>query len=101
MRRIEYAVSARRDLRDIAIWTAARSARRADTLVEGLERRIAKLALNAGEAGRHPFVDSELRRVLHQDYEIFFSLTPSKVLIEAVLHGARDLPSILSERGHG
>lgn len=101
MRQVAYAGVARQDLLEITLWLSRESPRRARRAYDRIVARIDQLALNAAEAGYHPAVGPKLRRVLVYPYEIFFTLDELTVTVVGILHGARDLPSILTERGHG
>jgi plasmid stabilization system protein ParE len=89
---------AERDLADIALFVAADNPTAADALVNRIERDLARLT-------RHPYLgkfphDERLaalgyRVLVIDNYLVFYKVRGKTVLVHCILHGARDLPSLL------
>jgi toxin ParE1/3/4 len=85
----------RQDLLEITRYIAKENPQRAHDFVSALRAQCALLATQPKLGVARPELAQSLRSIPYQRYIIFFSPTASGVLIERVLHGARDLPSLL------
>jgi toxin ParE1/3/4 len=92
---IVWSAAAQRHLRDIREYIAKDSPRYADNVVAAIRRATERL-------GRFPesgaFVLDprwpEIREVRSGNYRVLYTLRDDRVMIVAVIHGARDLPNI-------
>lgn len=85
------------DLDEIWLTIAADSVERADKFVDALTKRFVTLSRSprAGRA-RNELLPG-LRSFAFRNYVIFYSLLDDGVLIERVLHGARDIGKLIRE----
>ena len=91
---------AEQDFQDIVLYIAADNISAADMLAHRIEKHLQRLV-------RHPYLgrmpnDHQLaamgyRVLVIEDYLIFYKITGKTVLIHRILHGARDLKSLLDE----
>ena len=91
---------AEQDFQDIVLYIAADNISAADMLAYRIEKHLQRLV-------RHPYLgripnDHQLaamgyRVLVIEDYLIFYKITGKTVLIHRILHGARDLKSLLDE----
>lgn len=97
MRGVKTTPLADQDLDEIWFTIATDSVERADKFVDALTKRFVTLS-RSPRAGR---VRSELlpslRSFSFRSYVIFYSITGEGVLIERVLHGARDIGKLIGE----
>ncbi len=88
---------AERDLLEIWSFVAGDNLAAADRLIERLEKVLQSLCENP-ELGRER---SELAPLLRSypfgNYLVFYRITDEHIVVARVLHGARDLPSLLLE----
>jgi toxin ParE1/3/4 len=81
------------DLDKIGSYIATDNPRRAVTFIEEIEAHCLKL-LKMPLIGRSEEELAEnLRSILHRHYVIFYSVHGDRVIIERILHGARDIES--------
>jgi plasmid stabilization system protein ParE len=101
MVRVKWAGPALADLRGVYDFIARDSRRYAQLTVEKIRTSARRLA-DFPEIGHvlPEFPDGPYRQVLMGSYRIIYRLEkkPRRVLIMAVIHGARDLPRILRHR---
>lgn len=92
--------SARRDVDDIWDYIAAESPRSADHLIESIYREILRIATSPriGHTRLDLIKQKSLRFWAVAGHLIVYRGTTSETTILAVLHGSRDIPSILRER---
>jgi plasmid stabilization system protein ParE len=82
-------------LRAIHDYIAADSPRSASRLVDRITRKTESLARFPLIGHAVPEYDSEtVRQVLEGNYRIIHRVTPNCVEVIAVIHGARELPSL-------
>ncbi|HEX5362757.1 MAG TPA: type II toxin-antitoxin system RelE/ParE family toxin [Gallionella sp.] len=88
---MEFAEWARKDLLGIARYIARDNPQRARSFVSELRQQCALLAEQPGLGVARPDLAADLRQLPYERYVIFFSEIDSGVLIERVLHSARNL----------
>ena len=91
---------AEQDFQDILLYIAADNISAADRLAQKIERSLQRLV-------RHPYlgkvpVDYSLaamgyRTIVIEDYLVFYKIKGKTVLIHRIVHGARDLGSLLGD----
>ena len=87
-----------RDLDEIWFSIATDKIEHADKFIDRLTEKFVTLA-RAPRAGRaRPELLPGLRSFAFRSYVIFYSLSKDGVLIERVLHGARDVTRILKKK---
>lgn len=91
---LEFAAFARKDLLEIARYIALDNPQRARSFVTELRRQCALLAEQPGLGVPKPELAEGLRVLPYGRYLIFFSVTEFGILIERVLHSARNFSSI-------
>jgi toxin ParE1/3/4 len=91
-----YSATARDDLLGIARYIAQDNPIRARSFAAELRERCSLLARQSGMGRAQPELGSGIRLFAYGKYVILFSALPSGgVLIERVLHRARDLPMVM------
>ncbi|MGZ8285419.1 MAG: type II toxin-antitoxin system RelE/ParE family toxin [Allosphingosinicella sp.] len=91
MRQVEFAPQARADLIDIFNYIAGDDTVRAEAFVGRIEQRC-NVLLDFPESGRsRSELAPDLRSIPHGRYVIFYTPGRTKVRIERILHGARDV----------
>jgi addiction module RelE/StbE family toxin len=88
---------ARRDLDEIGDYMADESPKRAEAFVEALTQRCLSLTENPERGQRIGARMSDLRRLTHGRYLVIYAVRTDSVVIERVLHGARDLSTIFGD----
>lgn len=98
-RSVKLTPAAEADLDDIWFSIASQSSiERADGFLDALTARFRALS-TAPRAGRaRPELAEDLRSFAFRKYVIFYSLDVGGVVVERVLHGARDLPRLFRSR---
>lgn len=91
---------AEQDLHDIVTFVAVDNPPAAVALADRIENDLQRL-------GRHPYLgkvpnDDQLaamgyRVLVIENYLVFYKLSGRTVLVHRILHGARDLPSLLED----
>lgn len=91
---------AEQDLQDIAAFVATANLSAAVALADRIENDLQRLA-------RHPYLgkvpnDEQLatmgyRVLVIENYLVFYKIRGRTVLVHRILHGARDLPSLLED----
>jgi toxin ParE1/3/4 len=84
------------DLEEIGDYIAQDNPVRARTFVTALHTQCKKICHNPAGYRRRPELSPDLRSCAHGNYVIFFESTTEQVTIVRILHGARDIPEILS-----
>lgn len=92
MVQLEFAEWARKDLLEIARYIARDNPRRARSFVNELRQQCTLLVEQPGLGVARPDLAEDLRQLTYERYFIFFSETDSGILVERVLHSARNLP---------
>jgi toxin ParE1/3/4 len=87
---------AARNLEEIGDYIALDNPTRAGSFVAELRAHCQKICLNPLGYRLRPELSLHLRSCVHGNYVIFFESTPEQVTIIRILHGARDIPDILS-----
>jgi len=91
-----YAAQAADDLNDITEYIARDNPRRALSFIEELRSRCEQLTTFPVAAPPRPDIAENIRLVPFERYLIFYSVHSDHVLIERILHGARDIPNLFS-----
>ena len=92
VRGVKTAPLAEADLDDIWLAIATDSVVRADKFVDALAERFVLLASSPRAGRARPEMAEGVRSFVFRKYVIFYSLLDDSVIIERVLHGARDIP---------
>lgn len=88
---------ARTDLIEIGQFIAEHNPRRAETLVKDLFAKARSIGLRPKAYSLAPgFEEDQVRRRIHGDYLIFFTIGPDAITVTRVIHGSRDFVRILS-----
>ncbi len=82
----------RKDLLEIARYIARGDPQRARSFVNELRQQCILLVDQPGLGVARPDLAEDLRQLPYERYLIFFSETTSGILVERVLHSARNLP---------
>ncbi|WP_407051635.1 type II toxin-antitoxin system RelE/ParE family toxin [Methyloraptor flagellatus] len=82
------------DLDQIALAIAVDSPRRARTFVAELRAKCSVIAENPAAYPLREEFGAGVRLTMHGRYIIFHAIRDERVVIERILHGARDLESI-------
>jgi len=97
MRPVSFSPKARQDLLDIGDYIAKDSRANARRFLGKLKEQCLRIGrAPLGYPGREDLA-SGLRMAALDRYVIFFHIIEGQVRIERVLHGARDLPSIIRQ----
>lgn len=84
---------AERDIEEIGDFIARDSPAQATRFVVMLRQRCAAIGVLPNAAPRRPELGEGIRMVVYRGYLIFYALRDDAVVIERVLHGARDTPT--------
>lgn len=93
--RLTFTPLAEQDLESIADYIATDSPARALSFVRELRAQSRRIALNPSGYRLRPELGEHIRSCAHGRYVIFFEATETDVLVVRILHGARDLPTVL------
>ncbi len=88
---LEFSTLARKDLLDIARYIARDNPQRARGFVIDLRQQCVLLSKQPGLGVARTDLADDLRMLPYERYLIFFSETDSGILVERVLHSARNL----------
>lgn len=80
------------DLEKIAAFIAKHNPYRAVSFVAELREEMVRIGANPLIYRLHPEIAPEMRAAVFGRYMILFRIVAEDVLVERVLHGARDLP---------
>lgn len=94
--RLEFSPAADADLVEIASFIARDNVPRAITFVDELEAACAKLIDYPHSGVARPDIRAGMRSKPHGSYVIFYNVEEKVIRIERILHGARDIGTILS-----
>ena len=97
MMRLTITPLAERDLESIADYVAQDNPSRAVTFIAELREQCRRIAANPQGYRKRPELGDELRSCAYGNYVLFFGTTSEEVTIIRVLHGARDLATILGD----
>ncbi len=89
---LEFAEWARKDLLEIARYIARENPQRARSFVNELRQQCTLLVAQPRLGVARPDLAENLRQLPYERYLIFFSETDYGILVERVLHSARNLP---------
>lgn len=93
--RLEFSPAADADLVEIASFIARDNVPRAITFIDELEAACARLVDNPHSGVARSDLRAGLRSKPHGSYVIFYGVLEKVIRIERILHGARDIGSIL------
>lgn len=96
MKRVAFRPQAVRDLEGIAEYIAADNPVRARSFVQEIRQRCRLLGDFPESARRFPELGRDARILPYRNYVIIYRNLPDQVLISRVIHGARDILSVLS-----
>lgn len=91
---LKFSALAHEDLLEIARYIARNNPPRARSFVRELRQQCVVLSQQPGLGVARTDLTENLRVLPYQRYLIFFSEIDSGILVERVLHGARDLPTL-------
>jgi toxin ParE1/3/4 len=92
-----YSARAAEDLEEIAEYIARDNPQRALSFIDELRERCERLCLFPAAAPLRPDVGEGIRIVPFGRYLILYSIREAQLLIERILHGARDIPRLFGE----
>lgn len=93
--RLVFTPLAEQDLEAIADYIAVDNPVRALSFVRELRAQCLRITLNPPGYRLRPDLGDGIRSCAHGNYVIFFEVDPDTVVIVRILHGARDIPSVL------
>ena len=96
MKRLHISPTAKTDIRRIGAYIKEENPDAALSLLNAFNDKFRMLVLNPKTGRIRPEFPGDLRSFSASRYVIFYRVTEDTVEIVRVLHGARDLPSILS-----
>jgi toxin ParE1/3/4 len=103
MRRLHYLASARRDFAVIARWYVelGETEQASEKMLAALDAHCQRMAANPAELGRDRKDDLGLpvRSFAFKRYLILFRYGPGVLEVVRVVHGARDLETLLKNKG--
>jgi toxin ParE1/3/4 len=88
---ISFSPRAARDLEEIGDYIARDNPLRAVSFLNELMETCGKIAAAPLSFEARPNIGPNIRRAVHGRYLIFYTVQPSAVRVERILHGARDL----------
>ena len=97
MKRVVFSPKAERDLEAIADYIAADNPRRAASFVEEIRKGCSRLESLPRSARRFAELGPDAHVLPYQNYLILYRNLPQEVSIERVLHGARDILTLISD----
>lgn len=95
--RVEFSAAALEDLTDIAAFIARDNPTRAGSFVDELEETAQRLGDQPHSGAARPEYGDGIRLLPYRRYLILYSPRDRFVLIERILHGARDITTLLGE----
>jgi toxin ParE1/3/4 len=81
------------DLEEIAAYIAKHNPDRAISFVAELREEMVRVGANPLIYRLHPETAPEMRQAVYGRYLILFRVVDDTVLVERVIHGARDIPT--------
>ena len=94
--RLVFTSLAEQDLEAIGDYIATDSPKRAVSFVRELRKQCQRIAQNPSGYRLRSELADRLRSCAYGHYVIFFEASSEEVAIVRILHGARDLPAVLS-----
>ena len=88
---VDFSPAARDDLLEIALYINRDNAKRALSFITEIESKCFKLAKSPNIGSARANLGDNIRMLVHGRYLIFYSAKPQLVLIERILHSARDI----------
>ena len=88
---VDFSPAARNDLLEIALYINRDNAKRALSFITEIESKCFKLAKSPNIGSARADLGDNIRMLVHGRYLIFYSAKPQLVLIERILHSARDI----------
>ena len=88
---VDFSPAARNDLLEIALYINRDNAKRALSFITEIESKCFKLAKSPNIGSTRADLGDNIRMLVHGRYLIFYSAKPQLVLIERILHSARDI----------
>ncbi|MFM8748453.1 MAG: type II toxin-antitoxin system RelE/ParE family toxin [Aestuariivirga sp.] len=95
--RVAFSPRAAHDIEEIGDYIFLDNPQAALKFIAGLRARCARLSSSPLGGAARPELGENLRSVPFGRYVIFYTPLPDQILIERVLHGARDIPVIYGE----
>lgn len=92
---VTFSPAARQDLKDIGDFIASDSPAAARPGRSAVRKRCSLLADTPLSGRQRPELHAQLRSVLVWKYVIFYTADSQRVRIERILHGARDIDSVI------
>ncbi len=86
------------DIDQIATYLSERNQPVAHEFIETLERQFALLGKHQRLGRARPELRPELRSWAHRSYVVLYRVVESRVEIIRVIHGSRDLVTVLNEK---
>ena len=87
---------AEQDLETIGDYIAANNPVRAVSFIRELRAQCKRIAANPPGYRLRPELGDDIRYSVYGNYVIFFVALPEEITIIRILHGARDIPAILT-----
>ena len=97
MTRLVLSIAAREDLIDVWEYISLHNSDSADHYVRQLQERARQLLSHPELGRRHDEVAAGVRGLVFHNHILFYVITPDRIEIVRILHGARDLPAAFRE----
>ncbi|MGX7703774.1 type II toxin-antitoxin system RelE/ParE family toxin [Methylobacterium sp. Gmos1] len=94
MRRVVISAPAARDLRDVGDYIATDSPVRARRFVAALKERCLSLAFHPFRGKPAPEIGLDVRMLVAGNYLILYRVQTEIVMIDRIIHGARDIAGL-------
>lgn len=101
MRKLRFTTAAADDLQSIWSYIAQHSEAAASRYLRRLDSRMRQLLIAPEIGERQHRYRAGLRSIVEGSYVIFYEVVPDAISIYRLLHGARDLPTILGDDNGG
>jgi toxin ParE1/3/4 len=98
MKRVVFSPQAARDLEAIADYIAAENPGRAITFIQQIRKRCLALAAFPESARRFPELGANAHWLAYRRYVILYRNLPEEISIERIIHGARDIIALVTDR---
>ena len=98
MSSVRFRPEAEADLLSIALYIAADSPRQAEKMIARLRARCTALSSQIFLGRPRPELGEDMRGLVERPYLIVYRVIGADAEIVAIVHGARDLPSVLTAR---
>lgn len=97
MTRVAFSDLARDDLEGIAEYIFSRNPARASSFIDELERKCRTLGEFPRIGRPFPALGPNARLIPHKGYLVLYTEKPGTVIVERIVHGARNLEFVLNE----